>query len=207
MKKLTGLVILALALLVSPAGTAQANISVQIGIPPVLVFYEPPRLVLLPRTQVYVAPGLDVDLFFHDGWWWRVWNGHWYHSRSYLSGWVYYSNVPYFYRDVPRDWRRYYRDRRWHDSYWDYRLIPHRDVERHWRSWKGQRYYDKRHNRDFRVKRPYPAPQYKYKSSPSGRQYHREYGQPSQKWKQKYDNRGKGKVYGDKGRDRGRGRR
>jgi hypothetical protein len=95
MKKLLfGAMLLALAISV-PIPT-MAGVTVQIGIPlpPPIAFPAPPQVVLLPNTGVYVAPDLGVDFFFFDGWWWRPWEGRWYRSRNYRSGWGYYNGVP-----------------------------------------------------------------------------------------------------------------
>jgi hypothetical protein len=93
-KVLLGAMLLALAISV-PIPT-MAGVTVQIGIPlpPPIVLPVPPEVILLPGTGVYVAPDLAVDLFFFDGWWWRQWEGRWYRSRHYKSGWRYYNGVP-----------------------------------------------------------------------------------------------------------------
>ena len=49
---------------------AEVNISVGIGIPPI-VLSVPPAVVVIPGTYVYIAPDLDEDVFFYRGYWWR----------------------------------------------------------------------------------------------------------------------------------------
>jgi hypothetical protein len=88
---------------------ARTSINVSIGLPPPMVFARPPELVVLPGSYVYVAPDVAEDIYFHNGWWWRPWGGHWYRSRQYNSGWTYYRNVPAFYRGIPSGWRNDYR--------------------------------------------------------------------------------------------------
>ena len=130
MKKLLfGAMLLALAISV-PIPT-MAGVSVQIGIPlpPPIVFAGPPEVVLLPSTGVYVAPDLAVDLFFFGGWWWRPWEGRWYRSRNYRSGWGHYDGVPSFYGRVPSGWREDYRNNRWQGKEWNHQKLAHPQLQ------------------------------------------------------------------------------
>ena len=125
MKKLLfGTILLALVIVIPIPTMAQVGISVNIGLPPPIPFPAPPWLIVIPETYVYVAPDIDVDLFFWNGWWWRPWGGHWYRSRYYDRGWGYYRNVPSFYFDVDPGWRGYYGDQNWYGHRWDYERIP-----------------------------------------------------------------------------------
>lgn len=125
-----------------------AGVSVQIGIPlpPVIRFAEPPRLVVLPETYVYVAPDVEEEIFFYDGWWWRPWEGNWYRSREYGSGWHHYKNVPSFYRKIPRDWRNDYRDNRWRGHQWRVEQLPHNEVQRNWKNWRDNKHWERERN-------------------------------------------------------------
>jgi len=166
-----------------PSPTIQVNVSV--SEPPPVRFDRPPELVIIPETYVYAVPGASVEIFFFDGWWWRTWEQRWYRSRSYGRGWVYYDSVPVFYRDIPREWHTFYRERRWRDRVWDYRPIPWHDVERNWRSWEKRRYWETQRHWDIRVHRPGPEPRIHTITQPPPRavQYERyEYvGPPQQK--------------------------
>jgi len=129
MKKLfLGAMLLALA--ISGPIPTMGQVSVQIGIPlpPPITFSAPPETVLLPGTGVYAAPGVAVDLFFFDGWWWRPWGGRWYRSRDYRSGWGYYGGVPSFYGRIPHSWREDYRNHRWNGREWHYQQVPHAQL-------------------------------------------------------------------------------
>jgi hypothetical protein len=148
MKKLLSVVILLASAIVDPVpATAEVNVNIGIGIPlpPAIVFHTAPDVVVLPDTDsVYVAPDLEVDLFFWNGWWWRPWEGRWYRSRYYNRGWAYYSRVPAFYFDVDPGWRRYYRDHDWYGHRWNYERIPNRRLQRHWRTWHSDRHWERR---------------------------------------------------------------
>ena len=145
MKKLFLETLLLTAIVAFPA-TAMARVSVRVGIalPPAIAFSGPPRVIVMPdANNVYVDPDLDADLFFWNGFWWRLWDGHWYRSPYYDRGWAYYRHVPRFYLHVDPDWRRYYRGREWHGHPWNYRWIPHRELQRNWRSWEHDRHWER----------------------------------------------------------------
>jgi len=142
-KILSGALLWALLCAVPSPTMARAFINVSIGLPPPIVFAAPPELVVLPGSNVYVAPDLAEDIFFYSGWWWRPWGGHWYRSRSYDSGWAYYRNVPSFYRGIPSSWRNDYRDHRWHGRQWDHQRISHQQLHQNWRSWEQNRHWER----------------------------------------------------------------
>ena len=144
MKKLfLGTILLALVLVFPIPTIARVDIGVSISLPPLIVFAAPPELIVIPDTYVYVAPDIDVDLFFWDGWWWRLWEGRWYRSQYYNRGWGYYNNVPSFYFDVDPGWRGYYRDRNWYGHQWDYERIPNQRLQQNWKSWQNDRHWER----------------------------------------------------------------
>ena len=149
---------LLLALVVSIPTTARAGVNINIGLPPI-VFAEPPELIVLPESDVYVAPDIDVDLFFWNGWWWRLWEGRWYRSHYYNRGWGYYNNVPSFYFDVDPGWRGYYRDRNWYGHRWNYERIPNRRLQQNWKSWQHDRHWERQGNWGVQGYRPRPEEQ------------------------------------------------
>ena len=144
MKKLLfGTIFLALVIVVPMPTMAGVDIHVSIPLPPLVVFAAPPEGVVIPETNVYAVPDLDVDIFFYNGWWWRPWEGRWYRSRNYSSGWGYYRNVPSFYRGIPSGWRNDYREHRWKGHKWNYQRMPHQQVQRNWRNWKNNGHWEK----------------------------------------------------------------
>ena len=144
MKKLLfGTMLLALVIVVPIPTMAAVDINISFPLPPPIVFAAPPELIVIPETYVYVAPDIDVDLFFWNGWWWRLWEGRWYRSRYYNQGWGYYNNVPSFYFDVDPGWRGYYRDHNWYGHRWNYERIPHQRLQQNWNSWENNRYWER----------------------------------------------------------------
>lgn len=144
MKKTLFRTVLLASVLLFPVPTmAEVNIGISIPLPPLIVFASPPEVVVIPETYVYVVPDSDEDIFFYDGWWWRPWEGRWYRSRHYGSGWVYYQRVPSFYARVPSGWRSDYRDHRWGGHQWDHQRIPHQQLQRNWSTWKKSNHWEK----------------------------------------------------------------
>ena len=143
MKRLLfGTILLALVLVFPIATMARAD---RIPLPPRIAFSAPPVVVVIPGTYVYGVPDVDVDIFFYQGWWWRPWEGRWYRSQNYNSGWSHYGSVPSFYNEIPSRWRNDYRKHRWGVYRWDYQRISHRQLQRNWSTWERDRYWEK-HN-------------------------------------------------------------
>lgn len=159
-KLLLGTVLLALAIVVPVPTMAGVNISIGISLPPPVAFEAPPDVVVMPDTNsVYVVPDVEADLFFWNGFWWRLWEGRWYRSYYYNRGWAYYNNVPSFYYDVDPHWREYYRDRDWHGHPWNYERIPDRRLQHNWRRWRDNRYWERRETWGVRGYQPPPQRQ------------------------------------------------
>jgi len=144
MKKLLIRTILLASILVFPLPTmAGVDVGVSVSLPPLIVFASPPEVVVIPETYVYVVPDVDANIFFYDGWWWRLWEGRWYRSRRYDSGWGYYRRVPSFYGRVPSGWRNDYRNHRWGGHQWNYQRIPHQQLQQNWSTWKKSNHWEK----------------------------------------------------------------
>ncbi len=144
-RTLLGAALLVLAALVPLPSMAAVDIRVSIPLPPLIVFPAPPHVVVIPETYVYFVPDVEEEIFFYDGWWWRPWQGRWYRSRHYGSGWVYYKRVPSFYPRIHSRWRNDYRNRSWKGHPWNFQPIPHQQLQRNWGSWKKERYWEKQH--------------------------------------------------------------
>jgi len=168
-----------LALTISVPIPTMAGVTVQIGIPlpPPIVIAAPPEVVLLPSTGVYVAPDLALDLFFFDGWWWRPWEGRWYRSRNYRTGWGYYNGVPSFYGRVPSGWRDDYREHRWHGREWHYQRVSHPELQQMYR--RNVREQSRPQPR-MRTEQARPQRFQADRPQPQGRQLQREVVRPQQ---------------------------
>src|SRR5450759_958793 len=142
-KLLIRTILLSFVLLFPVPSMAGVDVGVNISLPPLIVFAAPPETVVIPETYVYVVPDSQEDIYFYNGWWWRPWEGRWYRSRHYDSGWAYYQRVPSFYTRVPRDWRNDYRDHRWGGQPWNYQRIPNRQLHQNWSTWQKSNHWEK----------------------------------------------------------------
>jgi hypothetical protein len=139
---------------------ADVAVGIHISSPQPILFAGPPEMIVLPETNVYVVPAMEEEIFCSDGWWWRPWEGRWYRSRDYRSGWSHYSHVPSFYASIPSNWRRDYREHRWRGHQWNYQHIPQHHVQQNWQAWKKSRYWEKHKSWDVEgFHRPQPRPQ------------------------------------------------
>lgn len=144
MKRLLWGTILLVLVMVFPMPTmAEVHVGINISLPPPIVFAAPPQLVVIPETYVYGVPDADEDIFFYNGWWWRPWEGKWYRSRNYRSGWGYYRGEPSFYREVPSSWRNDYREHRWQGHEWRAQPISHQKVQKNWRYYERNKTWEK----------------------------------------------------------------
>lgn len=118
----------------SNTGIAGVSINVRIS-PPPLVFSVPPEVVVIPETYAYFSPGVAVDLFFCQGYWYRPYQGYWYRSVSYNGPWVYIDvpRVPYSLIHLPPDYR----------ARAGYRHIPYRELRGNWRRWERDKYWER----------------------------------------------------------------
>ena len=158
-KLLLGTILWALVLVFPTPAMAKVNVGINISLPPLIVFAAPPEVVVIPETYVYADPDLDVDIFFYHGWWWRPWEGRWYRSRHYDSGWVYYQSVPSFYAGIPSNWRNEYRGHRWGGHPWNYQRIPHQQLQRNWSNWEQSRHWEKQNTWGVQGLKPRTRPQ------------------------------------------------
>jgi hypothetical protein len=136
---ITGSILLMGALLFcgAPNEATAAMVNVNIGPPPIVV-PAPPGVVMVPNSQVYFVPGVDFDVFFHNGYWWSPRGDRWYRSRAYNGPWGIVDRrfVPGPVFRVPHDYRsRYGRERHIPYGEWRgrHRRAEHREMweERH----------------------------------------------------------------------------
>jgi len=171
-------------LAILPAG-AQVQVQVGIQLPPPIVFSAPPQVVVLPGTYVYVAPDVEEDVFFFDGFWWRPWNGHWYRSPYYDRGWSYYSSEPVFYREVHEDWRHEYHAHTWGGRPWRPERMHHDYVQKNWNTWHRDKHWEKQNSWGVQGYRPRPQPvhheNYQHPQQRPQPQHHENYQHPQQR--------------------------
>ena len=184
-KLLLGTILLALVFVFPIPTMAGVNVDVNIGLPPLIVHAGPLELVVIPETDVYAVPDSDVDIFFYNGWWWRPWQGRWYRSHHYDSGWTHYQRTPSFYGRVPSGWRNNYRDHRWGGHPWNYQRIPHQQVQQNWSNWEKSRHWEKQNT--------WGVQGLRHQSRPQSGKVNQQYSQPQHRQAQQQSNPQHGK--------------
>jgi hypothetical protein len=103
--------LIVLGMLMSPAASAAAQVSIGIGVPHVSIGINLPaypQLVVVPGYPVYYAPRMQANYFFYDGMYWVFQGDNWYASSWYNGPWWFVEPyaVPVYVLRVPV---RYYR--------------------------------------------------------------------------------------------------
>lgn len=127
--------------------TAELNINIGIGVPSKKVMVvEPPEVVVIPGTYIYIAPDLDEDVFFYRGHWWKSHGRKWYRADDFGGPWMVISigNLPRGLRELPPHYR---------DLPPGLERMPPGHVKKHWKEWEQERHWEKRrewkeHRRD-----------------------------------------------------------
>jgi hypothetical protein len=121
--------------------STHAAVNIDINIPlPGLVIAGPPAMMVVPGSYVYFAPDAETDLFFYRGYWYRPSRGGWYVSLEYNGPWGYAAvgSVPRVLINLPPHYRRVQPG---------YERMPYATVERNWRNWEKERYWDNNEKR------------------------------------------------------------
>ncbi|MFZ5995790.1 MAG: hypothetical protein ACOYU4_12490 [Thermodesulfobacteriota bacterium] len=123
----SGLIIMSLFLFYPAKGRAEVDVSVNIGLPlPSVVISSPPAVVMIPGSPVYFDPDIEVDIFFHRGYWYRPYRERWYRATHYNGPWRHIArravptaivHVPPSYRHIPPGHER----------------IPYGQLKKHWK--------------------------------------------------------------------------
>jgi len=120
--------------------SADARVDVNIVLPPIVIS-SPPEVVVIPGTYAYFVPGIETDIFFYHGYWYRPHGSYWYRAGSYNGPWVHIvaTKVPRVLVGLPPDFRHLPPG---------HQRIPHGHLKKHWRTWERERYWDRRHERE-----------------------------------------------------------
>ncbi len=108
--------------------------------PPAYTLPAPPEVLPVPGTYAYYVPGINVDIFFYQGYWYRPYGAYWYRAHSYNGPWVYIPgpHVPRVFVALPPGWRRVPPG---------YHPIPHHELQRNWQRWERERHWDNHRRR------------------------------------------------------------
>lgn len=128
--------ILTMALVAGAAMTAPADVDVNVNIGlPVLAVGPDPVMAVVPGTYVYFVADLDGDLFFYQGYWWRVHKGRWHRSAAAGGPWKFFRKVPHPLLNLPPGWRNLPPG---------HARLKHSEVKRNWKQWEKEKRWDKK---------------------------------------------------------------
>lgn len=125
-------VFVAITVLAAPA-LAEVDVNVSIGLP-VLAVGPEPVMAVIPGTYVYFVLDLDSDLFFYQGYWWRVHNGRWYRAAAPGGPWRFFRKVPRPLLSLPPGWRNLPAG---------HVRLKHAEVKNNWRQWEKEKRWEK----------------------------------------------------------------
>jgi hypothetical protein len=161
-----------LSMLLLPAASVQAEVSVAIGVPGISIGINVPvypRFVRVPGYPVYYDPRINLNLFFYDGLYWVFHGDGWYVSSWYNGPWDWVDpyDVPVYVLRVPL---RYYRAPPPYFRGW------RADAPPRWSEHWGHDWQERRSGWDRKDSRPPPppAPLPSYQRKYSGDRYPRE---------------------------------
>jgi hypothetical protein len=163
--------IIALGMLMCSVSSAEAQVSIGIGLPHVSIGINLPlypELVPVPGYPVYYAPRLTANYFFYDGMYWVFTGDYWYASSWYNGPWwiVDPYAVPLYILRIPV---RYYRQPPVYFHGWRHDAPPR--WGKHWgHDWEQHR---KGWNKWKRGSAPPPAPLPLYQRQYDGNRYPR----------------------------------
>ena len=120
----------------------EVNVGVRIPLPPLprFVFPAPPVLIVVPETYMYVAPDVDIDVVFYQGYWYRPHSGRWYRASGYDGPWIVLAEkqVPHAFKKLPPGFRSVKPE---------VERIPYQQVKKNWKQWEKERHWDARRSR------------------------------------------------------------
>jgi len=106
--------------------------------PPVYAPPAPPDVVLIPGTYAYFVPGIEAEIIFYHGFWYRHFRGYWYGAPHYGGPWAFVPGprVPHVLLTLPPGWHRVPPG---------YRPIPHAELHKNWERWERERHWEHHH--------------------------------------------------------------
>ena len=157
-------ILIVMWMLVCTVISAEAQVSIGIGLPNVSIGINLPlypELVPVPGYPVYYAPQMDANYFFYDGMYWVYQDDNWYASSWYNGPWAFVEPtvVPLFILRVPV---RYYRQPPVYFRGWQSNAPPR--WGQHWgRGWEqNRRGWDKWNRGSAPTRAPLPVYQRQY---------------------------------------------
>jgi hypothetical protein len=154
-----------LALAAPAAASAQAHLSIRIGLPAVL----PPLVVVEPGVKV--VQDFGEEIFFVDGYYWMHRDHRWYRAHDHRASWTFVEPrwVPAALVRMPHGYYRHWQAEHRHPHWRQKHSRPHayhEHARQHWREEQGRRHgkweHEKGERREWREARWHPANQQRH---------------------------------------------
>lgn len=138
MEKKIFLLLLAVCGSLAFSAMADVDVNVNIGLP-VLKVDPDPMMAVVPGTYVYFVVDLDGDLFFYQGYWWRIHKGRWHRAAAAGGPWVFFRAVPHPLLNLPPGWRKLPPG---------HAKFKYAELKKNWRQWEKEKKWDKKDGPD-----------------------------------------------------------
>jgi len=112
----------------------KVNVNVNVGLP-VLDVAPDPMMAVVPGTYVYFVADLDGDLFFYQGYWWRVHNGRWHRASAPGGPWIFFKAAPHPLLNLPPGWRQLPPG---------HAKFKYAELKKNWKLWEKEKHWDKK---------------------------------------------------------------
>lgn len=134
MKRMVFFLLLAGAL--ASLAVAEVNVNINIGIPAIKVSPDP-VMTVIPGTYIYFITESPDDVFFYQGFWWRLHKKRWHRADGFNGPWVFLkpAKVPPGLRKLPPGWRKLPPG---------HPVLKHSQVKNSWKQWEKEKRWDKK---------------------------------------------------------------
>ncbi|RJR40768.1 MAG: hypothetical protein C4576_19585 [Desulfobacteraceae bacterium] len=114
---------------------AETQVEVKTRVPLPFLFPDPPQVVVIPGTYVYVVPDFDMSVLFYHGHWYCPQGRTWYRASHYDGPWkrIPLGHVPRALVTLPPHFRRVPPG---------ISKISHRELQANWREWERRKHWD-----------------------------------------------------------------
>jgi hypothetical protein len=115
---------------------SEVNVNINVGIPVVRVSSDP-VMTVIPGTYIYFITESNEDIFFYQGYWWRLHKKRWHRADGFNGPWMFMKpgRVPPGLMKLPSGWRKLPPG---HPS------LKQSLVKASWKQWEKEKHWDKK---------------------------------------------------------------
>ena len=115
---------------------AEVNVNINVGIPVIRVSSDP-VMTVIPGTYIYFISESSEDIFFYQGFWWRLHKKRWHRADGFNGPWIFVKSgrVPPGLFKLPAGWRKLPPG---------HPMVKHSQVKNNWKQWEKEKHWDKK---------------------------------------------------------------